>query len=98
MKPDNGECFEAEFEIPFEEEKDAVKVIQVIGKKDESKKTMMSVKREGKKVEIEIKAVDFSSLRAKSTTLLRDLKAVLDTLSLIRKEATESLKKKADSI
>lgn len=81
----------AVFEVEFADQQQARKILGILGKKDETKKTILKIKQSGKKLIASIEARDFPGLRARATTLLRDLKAILDSIKFV----SQQLKKKA---
>lgn len=73
------------FEIPFSSEKSAKNALKVLTETEsilsDRSKAQFTVK--GKIVHIIVEAGDFTALRAKCTTLLRDLKVIIDTNTII---------------
>lgn len=76
------------FEIPFntaKSAKDALKVLteteSVLSDRSSAKFTL-----KGTSVLIDVSASDFTALRAKCTTLLRDLKVIIDTNDILQEE------------
>jgi tRNA threonylcarbamoyladenosine modification (KEOPS) complex Pcc1 subunit len=72
-------------EIDFRDSAEAKKVLGILGKKDEGPRAVFEAKAVGKKVVATVSAKSFSALRARTTTLLRDLKAVFDVTNLVEK-------------
>lgn len=77
--------FESVIEIGFDSEKDAHIFYRVLGEREESKKTIFSLQKVGKKLVFKIVSSTYAGLRARTTTLLRDLKAVFDVRSIVEK-------------
>lgn len=76
---------EAEIEIEFKTRELAQKALKILKGKEVSDKVKISYSVEGKVLEVEVEAKSFAVLRARVTSLLRDLKVVLDSIALVEK-------------
>ena len=78
-------------EVEFQSEKQAQQAAKILkeSKTDEETRAKIDVKTKGKKVVVAITADDFTSLRAMTTTTLRDLKVITDGFKTVEK--TQSL-------
>ncbi|MBU1197218.1 CTAG/PCC1 family protein [Candidatus Micrarchaeota archaeon] len=77
----------ASFEIEFSSAKHAKHALQVI-KSDQSSKVVLSVKaapKNPKAIYCRIESHSFAALRARATSLLRDVKIARDTFAFIEK-------------
>lgn len=76
------------FEIPFNTAKSAKDALKVLTETESvlSERSSAEFSLNGTNVLIEVKASDFTALRAKCTTLLRDLKVIIDTNDILTKE------------
>ena len=72
-------------EIPFNSEKKAKTALNVLIKTESilGERSTASFSQKGKTVNINVSASDFTALRAKVTTLLRDLKVIIDTNTIL---------------
>lgn len=76
----------ASFEVGFPSEEDAGKALKILGKSSEGPRASVKVMQRGSSLEVTIKADSFAALRARSTSLLRDLKIVMDSFKLVGKQ------------
>ena len=74
----------AELEIDFKTPAHAKKALGVIKSKEFSDKVRMSLSAKGAVLVIRIQATGFAALRARITSLLRDVKVVMDAISLVK--------------
>lgn len=76
------------FEIPFSTLKSAKDALKVLTETESvlSDRSSAEFSLNGTNVLIDVSASDFTALRAKCTTLLRDLKVIIDTNDILTKE------------
>lgn len=75
----------AEFEIVFASPESARKALRVIRTKEISGKVKVSLSVEKNVLNARIEAKGFAPLRARITSMLRDLKVVFDAISIVEK-------------
>ena len=71
-------------EMEFESPAQARKALKIIKTKEFSEKISLSLKAKGNKLEATVKSKSFALMRARITSLLRDLKVVLDSIALVK--------------
>ena len=81
----------AEIEIEFKNPVHASKALKIIKAKEFSDKVSTSFSVKGNAFKAKIEGKNFAALRARTTSLLRDLKVVFDAISLV--ESTKAKKK-----
>jgi tRNA threonylcarbamoyladenosine modification (KEOPS) complex Pcc1 subunit len=82
----------ATLEIGFKSPDHVKKALKIIKAKEFSDKVSATLSVKGKILRAKIEGENFAALRARTTSLLRDLKVVFDAISLV--EATKTKKKK----
>ncbi|MBI4406691.1 hypothetical protein HY571_02140 [Candidatus Micrarchaeota archaeon] len=72
-------------EVAFKSEKEAKQAMSILkaSKTDEPTRASVSVKTKGEKLVVTVTAKDYAALRALTTTLLRDLRVVIDGFEII---------------
>ncbi|MEM4255279.1 MAG: KEOPS complex subunit Pcc1 [Candidatus Norongarragalinales archaeon] len=76
----------AEVEIIFASPAHAKKAVGIIKTKEFSDKASVRLSAKGATLTARVDAKTFSALRARTTSLLRDLKVVFDAISLVPKK------------